>query len=300
MFGFFEKNRKPRTVLDAFIKVMYGDNLTPKQADLEEATRLAHEELLMRVLTNEDVAAVASSLSSGPIPYTTHDLAVSVALNLLMKPELVPRLRVAQLTARHVVFGWLQEEKVNPLLVKSFENTLYRLYKPTSGEERDISADDMAARMREEDRLSNAPPPCGSSILYRQVREDTYGEFIFNSVDIENALTRRLSEHPNLLKNDEGAILKWLRGRDDSISTPTSVPEGWSRFQFIADDVLRNGYGDIRCVICNKRIHKCDVVLKDDHGLPGWNFNRLLCPNNHQLLVVRMRHILMRMDNTVD
>lgn len=153
----------------------------------------------------------------------------------------------------------------------------------------------VAARKREEASLWSNPPPCGSLILYRQGHgrhEETFGEFTFHSVDIEEALVDILSKNAHLAKDQEGMILNWLRQRNDSITVPTVVPN-WSRFQFIADDVLRNGFGEIHCLRCNKQIPNSQLLEKDDHGMPGWNFNRLMCPNDHQLLVVENMHLLM-------
>jgi hypothetical protein len=37
-----------------------------------------------------------------------------------------------------------------------------------------------------------------------------------------------------------------------------------------------------------------ELVRKDDRGHPGWNFNRLACPENHNLLSVEVMHLLFR------
>lgn len=176
-----------------------------------------------------------------------------------------------------------------PLILRNPKN----LIDPTNLFE---SSFDMAGRMREEAGLRNNPPPCGALILFRQGdgrHEETFGEFTFRSVDIEEALVDKLCKNPHLKNNQEGMILNWLQQRDDSITTPTLVPEKWSRFQFIADNVLRNGFGEVHCLKCNKQIPKSQLLEKDDQGVPGWNFNRLVCPNDHQLLVVENAHLLM-------
>ncbi|CAG9172568.1 hypothetical protein LMG23992_02269 [Cupriavidus laharis] len=127
MFGLFGK-RKSETALDEFIRLVYGDPPPAKRAKLAEAIELARE-LLMEVVSVREIAITATELNSGPIPYSTHDLAISTALNYFKREEWIPRLSTAQLSARIVVLGWLQEGKVAPLLVQSFEDTLYRLYK---------------------------------------------------------------------------------------------------------------------------------------------------------------------------
>ena len=46
MFG-FGKKKKPKTALDDFITAIYGNPPPPKRANVNEAARLASEELLM-------------------------------------------------------------------------------------------------------------------------------------------------------------------------------------------------------------------------------------------------------------
>jgi hypothetical protein len=129
MFGFIKKV-KPHSVLDEFIFAVYGNPPPPKRADINEATRLAFEELLMGNIDDSVVRQHAVELASGPIPYSTHDLALSVALNFFKQTEYMERLNTAQLLARLKVAKWLQAGLVVPVLVKSFEEVLYKLYRP--------------------------------------------------------------------------------------------------------------------------------------------------------------------------
>ncbi len=128
MFGLFKK-KKPSNVLEKLILTVYGNPPPPKTAKLDEAIKIAYEELLMGIISKEDVTKLTTDLDAGPIPYSTHDLALSVALHFFKQPDLVPRLRDAQLIARLKVVGWLQQGKVVPPLVQSFEAILYKLYK---------------------------------------------------------------------------------------------------------------------------------------------------------------------------
>ena len=129
MFGSLFGKKKPETAMDVFIRSIYGDPPPPKRAVLSEAIDLANE-LLMGEVSEQDIIIQATQLNSGPIPYSTHDLALSVALSFFKKPELIPRLGSAQLMARMSMLEWFDEKKVAPILVKSFEDTLYKLYKP--------------------------------------------------------------------------------------------------------------------------------------------------------------------------
>ena len=128
MFGLFRK-KKPASVLDNMILAMYGDPPPPKTANVDEAVQLASEQLLMGAVALAAVKKLAADLESGPIPYSTHDLAVSVALSFFKQPSLMPRLTNAQLYARMQVLEWANEKKVVAPLAMSFEQVLYKLYK---------------------------------------------------------------------------------------------------------------------------------------------------------------------------
>lgn len=129
LFDMFGKNKKQESAMDVFIRAIYGDPPPPKRAKLSEAVELASE-LLMGLVSEREIVTVATELNSGPIPYSTHDLALSIALNFFKDPARIPSLGTAQLMARMAMLEWLQEKKVAPMLVQSFENTLYKLYKP--------------------------------------------------------------------------------------------------------------------------------------------------------------------------
>ena len=128
-FDLFGSKKKPETATDLLIKAMYGDTPPPKRANLSEAVGLAND-LLMGEVTEREIVTLATQLNSGPIPYSTHDLALSVAFNFFKDPARISRLGTAQLMARMSMIEWLQEKKVAPLLVQSVEGTLYKLYKP--------------------------------------------------------------------------------------------------------------------------------------------------------------------------
>jgi hypothetical protein len=126
MFGFGKK--KQESAMDGFIKMMYGDPPPPKRANLTEAVGLARN-LLTGIVDEKDLRLVGSKLSEGPIPYSTHDLALSIALNFFKNPEYVQKLKTAQLTARMTMQDWFDQKKVVPMLVESFEASLDKAYK---------------------------------------------------------------------------------------------------------------------------------------------------------------------------
>jgi hypothetical protein len=126
MFGLFKK--KSPTALDAFIRLAYGDNPPAKSANLAEAIRIADEQLLLQKVSASEVERCAKGLFAGPVPYSTHDLAVSVALNFFKNPELLNQLKVAQSQARVIVASWAREGKVVGPLAQSFEAVLHNRY----------------------------------------------------------------------------------------------------------------------------------------------------------------------------
>ena len=114
---------------------------------------------------------------------------------------------------------------------------------------------------------------------------------IFDAAVVEAHLMDRLQKVPNLKGGDEGAILNWLRHRDDSISESTEVPTAWRRFQYVANVLVRSGIGTVRCLQCDKKITREQLVVNDDHGRPGWNSDRIACPDGHKLIVVKRVHL---------
>ena len=131
MFGLFGKKKKrPKTAMDDIIHLIYGNPPPPKTAVLADAIELAYENLLMGVVDKNEIAELAGKLFAGPMPYSTHDLAISVAMNFFKQDERKPDLFEAQLMARMHLLQWAQEGKVVAPLVGVFEETLYRAYKP--------------------------------------------------------------------------------------------------------------------------------------------------------------------------
>jgi hypothetical protein len=129
--SFGKQEPKPATLMDSFIKAIYGDNPPPKRADVSEAALLAGDQLLGGAFDSQAVVGIATQLSDGPIPYSTHDLAVSIALRVFkdIAPEKRQHLFAIQLMARLTVCSWLKEGKVVGPLAAAFEDSLYKDYK---------------------------------------------------------------------------------------------------------------------------------------------------------------------------
>ncbi|MBC7625212.1 MAG: hypothetical protein H7232_17735 [Aeromicrobium sp.] len=127
MFEFFKK--KPVTALDSMSNAVYGNAPPKKRADLGHATNLASE-LLMHIVDVREISEHAIALDSGPIPSSTHELALMIALDFFAKPTLVSNVFDALLIARMPAVEWYRQNLVAPMLVETFETILYELYKP--------------------------------------------------------------------------------------------------------------------------------------------------------------------------
>src|ERR1700676_2797092 len=104
IFGLFGK--KPPTMMDGLVQSIYGDKPRKKQADLSEASRIAYEELLCEIIDYSDLHVLAKKLFDGPMPYSTHDLAISVSLNFFKDANLFDDLKEAQIAARLQLLNW--------------------------------------------------------------------------------------------------------------------------------------------------------------------------------------------------
>ncbi|ARN75110.1 hypothetical protein [Oceanicoccus sagamiensis] len=126
MLGLFSKRQKPKNALDEVIFSMYGNPPPEKRAHVGRATALARE-LLMDIIDARDVQRQSITLNKSPIPYSTHDLALSVSLSFFKRPEYIPQLAMAQLFAKIQVMDWQKSGLVVPELVQSF-NALNKHY----------------------------------------------------------------------------------------------------------------------------------------------------------------------------
>jgi hypothetical protein len=121
--------RKTAKPIDQMVKAMYGDSPPDVPPDLEEAIRLAHGELLKRLIDENEVRGIATELRHGPIPYSTHGLALCTSLNFFRRREQIDILGEAQLMARMMALEWAQDKKIPPTMLAVFEQSLYELYR---------------------------------------------------------------------------------------------------------------------------------------------------------------------------
>jgi len=128
MFNFLKKKNAPLSLLDKFILTAYGDPPPKKTAILEEAVDIAYKNLLKQLISKDEILKIAEPLFKGKIPYSTNDLAVSVALNFFKRPELKLLLSNIQNDARKNIHLWLQKNQLNRYLAESFEYSLNKIF----------------------------------------------------------------------------------------------------------------------------------------------------------------------------
>lgn len=129
MFGWFRK--KPKTGLDLFIEAIYGKNPPKISANLNTAIDIAFTDLLNQKIDYRTVSAKCSENYQSGIPYNTYDLALSTALAFFMKKDEYDLDFTDQLKARMQMIEWIQQNKCNPIIAKTFEDQLYKIYKPS-------------------------------------------------------------------------------------------------------------------------------------------------------------------------
>jgi hypothetical protein len=127
MFGLFGKKKViPKNALEELIHTIYGNPPPAKSADLKRAVDIAFDEFLMGTVTKSEILKVAQDLNAGPMPYSTNDLAASIFKQDALKESM----KEIQLVARMKMLELINEGSINPFLAQSFEDTLYKLYKP--------------------------------------------------------------------------------------------------------------------------------------------------------------------------
>jgi hypothetical protein len=139
VFGFFKK--KQPTVMDGLVKLASNSHVPKTTANLDDAIRLADQTLLQQRIALTSVVEKAKQLFNGPMPYSTHDLAVATALGYLKDPELLQTLRDVQSNARNEVARWQREGRLIPMLAETFEAVLESRYASNSGKPETNSPD---------------------------------------------------------------------------------------------------------------------------------------------------------------
>jgi hypothetical protein len=129
MFGILEK-KTPGNVSEEDAFALYSNPGQPEKANLEEAITIAGEELLMGRVERQEIQRQAQTLYATPVSYSTHDLALSIAMNFYRQPGNIPYLDDFKIIALLKVIHWYQKGLVMQVLLENFEKILCVLYEP--------------------------------------------------------------------------------------------------------------------------------------------------------------------------
>jgi hypothetical protein len=124
------KVSKPNTAFDSLIHALYGDNPPPRTAILSDSIQIAHDDLLLGVIPLKEVTEVAKTQFESGIPYSTYDLAFSIALYFFKEHPVKQDLFMAQLASISILGDAVVDGKLNPTLAESFQNYTYTVYHP--------------------------------------------------------------------------------------------------------------------------------------------------------------------------
>lgn len=120
-------SNKKRTLLDDVSDVMYGEN-AQKSANLDDAIKIAYEEILLKIVPENEVSSLAKALYDGPMAYSTDDLAFAVALNFFKNQVYTEKLRGATVKTSAMLKNAIKRGSINPIFADSFDTVMKRLY----------------------------------------------------------------------------------------------------------------------------------------------------------------------------
>lgn len=118
MFGWFKK-KPTSSIMDEVSRSIYGPN-AKKTAVLPMSVSLAHTTLLQSQIPYELIEKIATGLDAGPVPYSTYDLAASVALGILKDSDLPAHMAPIAVNAIEEVQAWSRAGLMAPKLADSF------------------------------------------------------------------------------------------------------------------------------------------------------------------------------------
>lgn len=118
---------KKKTLLDEVSDVLYGEN-AQKSANLDDAIKIAYEEILLKIVPENEVSSLAKALYDGPMAYSTDDLAFAVALNFFKNQMYTEKLRGTTIKTSAMLKNAIKRGSINPIFADSFDSVMKRLY----------------------------------------------------------------------------------------------------------------------------------------------------------------------------
>ena len=142
-------------------------------------------------------------------------------------------------------------------------------------------------------RLRKSPPPCGTQVRYAWQRDDGKSNtFVFVADTVERTLSRPDSENSRMSNEHDADILRWVKRRNIAEIALTDVPAEWC-FQYLAADLIEQGYGVAYCGSCGKAT-RANELVKESFSVVGHGFHSWNCPCGRQLLCVDGMRIIRR------
>lgn len=126
------KAPKSTTAFDSLIHALYGDNSPPRMAILSDSIQIAHDDLLLGIIPLKEVTEVAKTQFESGIPYSTYDLAFSIALYFFKERPVKQDLFMAQLASIGILGDAVVDGRLNPTLAESFQNYTCTAYHPNN------------------------------------------------------------------------------------------------------------------------------------------------------------------------
>jgi hypothetical protein len=152
-----------------------------------------------------------------------------------------------------------------------------------------------ARRHRDTENFRRSSPRCGALIRYRPKEQESCGDFILKSPDLETECRQIKNETPHfffgIMEND---LLSWLHQRDATFADATELPAILSEnvdLSFTVQRLVLSARAKVWCPRCGDVIPPRQISNKPDAPRPGSNYERLYCPRNHQLLAHRTKFI---------
>ena len=178
-----------------------------------------------------------------------------------------------------------------------------------------------AQQQREWDAIQANPPPCGRYIRHHHyppasatvtsivtIEASAAEAEVWSRLEMPNApfgvaVSKELAESRAhyyrtivdrdiaALREADGALLRWLAGRDETLDIATDIPRSMDRFEYQAEALARRGMASVFCVQCQRVLAPDELSIHDEEGKPGWNSRYTYCGNGHTVLETRGMHL---------
>lgn len=153
----------------------------------------------------------------------------------------------------------------------------------------ELNADYIDVQRRRAKFLEN-PPPCAETVCYQPSNADGDGlraDFYFPA-DAVGRWAREISfESPGMV-GMQGAV-RWVSARDSSLVEPSVVPEILVNFDYIADRLISEGIGQVRCHHCQKDYSTQELSMETEMK-GNWVYANFMCPLKHSLMYREVMH----------